>query len=140
MQAEGAAEIGALIASKPEQLLPGESLPTSCSSPSWRDTGSHRSSASPVCLCPARGESSLAPLGAVGPPPYAIPPLSDICSLGRNPQVSTGTRSLARYSGKPRGGGGTQHGMALGGGHGLDVSSAAQHEPGIEVRGETKPL
>ena len=84
MQAEGAAEVGAPIASKPEQLLPGESLPTSCPSPSWRDVGQPRQLCQPCASVPSRGESSLAPLGAVEPPLYPIPPLSDICSLGAN--------------------------------------------------------
>lgn len=70
--------------------------------------GTARSSA--ACRpCPAEGRAASRPWVPLGS--LSIPPLLDICSLGRSPQVSTGTRSLARCSQEAPGGGGAQRGQ-----------------------------
>lgn len=100
---------------------------------------SHRSSASPVRPCPAEGESSLAPLGAVGPLLYPSLPSWTFAALAEVLRSARAQGAWPDVHRKPPGGGGAQHGTALGGGLSVGVSSAAQHEPGLEVRGGSKP-
>lgn len=77
-----------------EQPLPGESLPTSCPSPSSEGQGTATAALPALCVhAQQRGRAARAP-GCRGAPTLSIPPLLDICSLGRSPCACTGHKEL----------------------------------------------